>query len=470
MEHKDLHSLCVSVQELLHRGEVDAAEQQIRPALAASPSDPNLIFLAGNCAMVGGKDERATKLFKEVYAKAPTYVPAILNLGFLLRKQHRIAEARHILRKGLSYAPNNSSLWITLSGTYVNEGESVEGELIARQGLLHCPDAADLHWNLALLLLEQGKWEEGWKEYLHRFDSSVMNLQTHGLPQQRPPRLNRIDDIRRGDHIICLGEQGLGDEILFMSMISDLIAEAEKRGVTVQVDANPRLQSVFERSFPKCTFRAGSGSPKPTWMCPIGDLGSLFRRTQEDFPSHNGYLRVDERRVAEIRQQLKNRFGAQQCIGIAWTGGSPRTHQRYRQIPLNTFQPILSEPFHFISLQYKDDTDEIAQLESDHGIIVHRLPELTQAKDYDETFHLVAALDLVICVPTSVLHVAGAIGKQCWVLVDDHAAWREASADDSISWYPQTHKKFHKAPQAEDWRGVIKQIKQELTRRMHRKE
>ena len=59
MEHKDLHSLCVSVQELLHRGEVDAAEQQIHPALVASPSDPNLIFLAGNCAMVRGKDEKA---------------------------------------------------------------------------------------------------------------------------------------------------------------------------------------------------------------------------------------------------------------------------------------------------------------------------------------------------------------------------------------------------------------------------
>ena len=62
------------------------------------------------------------------------------------------------------------------------------------------------------------------------------------------------------------------------------------------------------------------------------------------------------------------------------------------------------------------------------------------------------------------------VGKQCWVLVDDHAAWREASADDSISWYPQTHKKFHKAPQAEDWRGVIEQIQQNLTRHMHTKE
>lgn len=91
------------------------------------------------------------------------------------------------------------------------------------------------------------------------------------------------------------------------------------------------------------------------------------------------------------------------------------------------------------------------------------LPEVTRHADYLRTFELVAALDLVITVPTSVLHVAGAIGKECWVVMDHRAAWRECSTDERIPWYPQTHRRFVRGPEDHGWAGQIRLVAEQLS-------
>jgi ADP-heptose:LPS heptosyltransferase len=109
-------------------------------------------------------------------------------------------------------------------------------------------------------------------------------------------------------------------------------------------------------------------------------------------------------------------------------------------------------------LQYTDDEAEVESLQRRHGVEVLRVPHLTRHEDYGETFSLVAALDLVVTVPTSVLHVAGSVGRECFVVMDRRAAWRECSADVRLPWYPLTHERFVREPTSESWTGVMQAV------------
>lgn len=463
MDQAGVVRLLKKAQQAVQRGETDSVEQLVLPLLRQHPREPNLRFLAGLCSMLRGRDEDAVEHFQQVLNVAPTYVPALANLGLVYRRQHKLPDARRVLLRALDREPRNEAVWTTLSGSYVNEGDPVAGEQVARQGLERCPNAPDVEWNLALLLLEQGQWQEGWQRYQHRFESSVLNLPEAWTGPDCPPRLRHPADIAAGEVVVCFGEQGLGDEILFASMLGEFLQDVVGRGGRLMLQENTRLQNTFRRSFPELTALSAEDTPsRPDWICPIGDLGRFYRNSPDDFPQGGGYLKVASDRVTAIRRDLHNRFGQRPLVGLAWSGGLPRTHQRYRQIPLPTWLSILQQPCQFVSLQYRDDTAEVNGLWREHGLQVARLPELTLAEDYDETFNLIAALDLVITVPTSVLHAAGSVGTPCWVIMDSRAAWRESSGDRRIIWYPKTHTRYVRQPHDSDWAALLGQVATDL--------
>lgn len=465
---------CRSATAHLARGAIRAAATEIEAALAAAPDDPNVCYVAGNVSLAGGDEHGALSLYERSIAAAPDFAAALLNLGFILRRHHRLEEAREILRRCSSLTPADATVWLNLTATYVNEGDAATGEAVAREALTFCPTSADVRWNLGLLLLEQGKWQEGWREYSHRFDTPVLQLPKYVRGPAQPPRLRRLDDLAPGQIVLCPGEQGLGDEILFAGMFAELLDAVRARGARVVLDCNPRLRAIFARTFDvdlldapprieKHWAAAGSVTTqtpagRADWLLPLGDLGLFFRNSDADFPSRAGYLTIDSARVATVRARLHTRAGGRPLVGIAWTGGSARTHARYRNVSLNEWLPVLRNEACFISLEYRDRADEIATLQRDHGIELVDLPEFAQADDYDRTFELVAALDQVITVPTSVLHVAGSLGVPCLVIMHHRAAWRECSRDTRIPWYPRTHERFVRSPTDTDWHRVMELV------------
>ncbi len=464
----------------LIRGEVDRAEEILRAALAEAPDDPNLLYAAGNCALVRHDDDRAVDFYERCAAVAPSYLPPLLNLGFLHRRNQRLDEARRVLRAAVAIAPGDPVAWLNLTATYVNEGEPETGEAVAREALGHCPTSAAIRWNLGLLLLEQGKWREGWQEYAHRFDTPVLQAPRYGPGSVRPARLHAVTDIRAGHTVVCHGEQGLGDEILFVGMLAEFAADVGQRGGRLVIDCNPRLRSLYRENF--CSADgAVSLLPMPEggetaaaaramftapidWGVPIGDLAGFYRSNDRDFPNRRGYLTVAPQRVSAIRDSLMSHAHGRPLVGLAWTGGLDHTHAVYRRIPLEEWLPLLRQEACFVSLEYRDCAAEIAECRERHGIPIVSLPEITQAPDYVETFHLVAALDLVITVPTSVLHVAGALGRPCWIVMHHRAAWRECSRDGSLPWYPETHERFVRPPTAPDWAPTIGRVARALGR------
>jgi tetratricopeptide (TPR) repeat protein len=465
MSSAEILALCRTATERIAAGDALSAAHLLAEPLARAPRDPNLLYVAGNCALAGGDETAALEYYERSVAVAPTFVAALANLGFVLRIRARLDEARELLRRAVVIDPANSTAWMNLVSCYVNEGDPLTGEAIAREALVLHPRDPVIRWNLALVLLEQGRWREGWQEHLHRFDTPAVSRPASAAGLTRLPHPRHLVP---GDTVLCHGEQGLGDELLFAGMLAEFLEDADRRGASVILQSNPRLAGIFARNFAiRQRDEPGpspnrTGEPPSRWFVPIGDLPAFYRNADDEFPKRQAYLVADRAAAERIRERLVAGHPDRPLVGIAWKGGSTYTHASHRTIPLADWLPILRHDARFVSLAYHDAAPEIAALRSEHGIDVIDMSEATRAADYERTLELVSALDLVIAVPTSVHHVAGSVGTPCWLMMDERAAWRECSRDASLPWYPGTHRRYVRQRTACGWGGVIATVAQAL--------
>ncbi|HEY1326262.1 MAG TPA: hypothetical protein VGI14_04945 [Casimicrobiaceae bacterium] len=249
------------------------------------------------------------------------------------------------------------------------------------------------------------------------------------------------------------GEQGLGDEIMAAGVVPQAVQSCKK----FILDCDERLGSLFARSFPNVLVTPTRRSQTvhlpvvPTHHKSLFGLGELFRRGDAEFP-RKPYLQPNNEYVS----MFKDLFGGQRTIGIAWSGGLPRTGQEPRAAGLKAFLPLLRRgDAEFVSLQYKPDGDEVAQFQKDTGIRVKRYPWAAQAQDMDLVAGMIAACDEVIGVHTTALHVASAMGVPTTMLTHKGSGWRYAGSE--LLWYPESTI-MHRKRQGESWRDCIARL------------
>jgi tetratricopeptide (TPR) repeat protein len=355
---------------------------------------------------------------------APEDPVAWSNLGMIADSLYRFDEAERCFQKAISYAGSEKEKGGTFTNwacMLINKGDWTVAEKMARRALKYKPDSVKTQANLGLACLAQGKWREGWKLYdaVIGFDQSRRKVQYKD---------EHVWDGSPDKRIVIYGEQGLGDEIMFASMIPDAIA----RSRSVVIDCTDRLQGLFRRSFPQATVYGTRWENGLGWdrehteidaSISIGGLGQLFRNAPEDFP-RTPYLVADPDRV-EMWRGLFSKQG-KPVIGIAWTGGVPWTADRFRRLSLEQLLPLFrSNDAVYISLQYKDASKEIAAFRNAHPEVdLRQYPWGTLTQDYDDTVAMVAALDAVVSLPTSVVHVAAGLGKRCIAMKAPMCCWR----------------------------------------------
>jgi len=465
MFFQSLEKVCNDAMALAKAGENDRAERLLSIAMMQYPNRAELQFCAGSIQLNKGLDGIAIPLLERSAELNRNYSPAWVNLGYAYRRAARIDDARQALRKAIEIKPDDRDAWLNLACCFINEGAAAEGEPVARKAVEMAPENPRTHWNLGLLLLEQNKYREGWREYAYGLDSAERMLRNYAKGEAKTPLLESLDAIKAGEVVCVYGEQGIGDEILFTSMLAELIEDVRARGGDVVLDCHPRLEAVFRRNFDVPIFPTRKQeyidwplTQRVDWVMPMGNLGSFYRNSLQDFPDHHGYLIGNEERAASYRERLEAKADGRPIVGIAWSGGIRKTMAHYRHIPLAEWLPLLNQDALWVSLQYNDHSEEIRQFAHEHGIEILDFPAITQHFDYDETFALVGALDLTITAPTSVLHVAGAIGSPCWVVMHHKAAWRECSPDESIPWYPKSHLRFVRGDGQEGWDKAIEAV------------
>lgn len=453
--------------------------------LNAEPEDHWVLFFLGTLWMQKQLHGVAvTALVRAIQLRAAQIddqcdIPEFFNnLGTSLKALGRYYEAEMAFKKAYSLAPDSCDVLNNLVTVYINNGTPAEAEKWAKACLQVNPQHPQAQWNLGLAYLEQGRWEEGWEMYPSGFiTSGRWNRQFNcGVWDGRPCRT-----------LATFGEQGIGDEIMFASMIPDIIRN--KLCQNLIIESHPRLAGLFARSFEELGGQYGVAvrvfptrkqpqqppawlydlEDKPDFKIAMGDLGGIFRRKDGDFPREPGrYLVAKDKLVRKISDTLATLDpGAERWIGLSWEGGTVKTNLDWRSMSLTDMYPLLSSAAPgtaFLSLQYTPDAAAVcADVKERFGFTVHHIQEWVD--DYELTAACVANMDLIISVCTAVVHLAGAMGKDVWCLTPARPAWRYQLTGDWMIWYPEFVKLYRQLSREHPtWLPIMSQVGQDFVR------
>jgi hypothetical protein len=244
----------------------------------------------------------------------------------------------------------------------------------------------------------------------------------------------------------------LGDTIQFARYVP-LIARG---GAKVVLEVQPELKAQFA-NLPGVSSVVARGEPLPAFdvYCPLGSLPLAFKTTPANIPCELPYLEPHPARTAHWRERLASVPGKR--IALAWAGHARHINDRNRSIALERLAPLLAiEGASFLSIQ-RDLRDGDAEELARHSNVTHLGSEL---HDMAETAALLSCVDLTIAVDTSVVHLAGALGRDAWVLLPFAADWRWGITDERSAWYPQL--RLFRQSTLGDWDGVVARLRDVL--------
>ena len=339
-----------------------------------------------------------------------------LSLGSCLDDLHQHEMARNCYRRALAKKPGWTLAIDNMAASFVKSCMPKDALHWTDKLLKIDPDSLSARVNSGFASLMLRDYERGWDGY-------ATGLGNHKWRAQRNYAGEPLWDGSHHKRVIIYGEQGIGDQIFMASPIRDLVDDSSE----VIIDTHRKLRGLFARSFGAEThgtmFERELEWPfdrpeKIDASCSLSQLQRFYRR---DITKWDGkpYLVADPERRIQWRSLLQYYGQARPRIGISWTGGSSETQSRDRSTKLADLEPILrSIDATWVSLEYKPDKDgEVNAFYERTGIDVHDWPRATQTDDYDDTAALVAELDLVITIPQSVVHLAGALGVPCWTML-----------------------------------------------------
>jgi tetratricopeptide (TPR) repeat protein len=398
--------------------------------------------------------DEAELMLRRALELQPELAAAHSNLGYLLfRERERSAEGTRHIETALTIAPGDEGVLCNWCMVLQQQGRFDEMLALADRLLSGNPTLHEVRLNRALVLLTRGEFERGWKDYEARRLLPPFSQGAQPWPEWTGGSL-------ASRRILVYAEQGLGDEIMFASCLPDVLHAAQ----ACVVECAPRLQGLFQRSFPAARVvaargrgvAAGDHAPDHRIDCctPVGSLPRFYRNAPSDFPRHQGYLVADRARVMHWTERLSG-LGSGLKVGISWRGGVQTTRRSLRSVPLDQWLPILQcRDVQFVSLQYSNVQDELAKLSAQHGVVVRHWQAAID--DLDEAAALITALDLVITVQTTVAHLAGALGKEAWVMIPVVPEWRYLVRGESMPWYPAL--RLYRQQSLGDWGPLVKSI------------
>lgn len=415
------------------------------------------ILNLGNVLRIKGEVDEAISMFDKAITIKPGYASTYNNLGVAFRDKGDMDKAILNYRKALELDDTFSEVHNNIGMAFQEKAEFDDAEIYYRKALQLNVNFAEAHYNLSSLLLLSGRFKEGWEEYEWRMKTARFDSRYHSF---KFPVWD--GDPLEGKKILISAEQGVGDEIMFASCLSDIIDQAE----LCIVECDGRLLPLFSRSFPKVFFfDRYSAVPDEVASAELktamGSLPGYFRNDLNRFPDKKYYLLPDSNRVDFWQTRLKE-IGHGIKIGISWQGSLHDYTNRLQSIPLEQWTQVLSLPeISFISLQYGSEvSEEIKTIKSKSGITIHQWTDANPLENLDDFAAQVAALDLVISVDNSTVHMAGALGKSVWTLLPYVPDWRWMLDREESPWYPTM--RLFRQPSPGDWGSVIKRVAEEI--------
>ena len=425
-----------------------AAEEAYRTALRLDPTNPNTENNLGLVLRATGHLDEAIGCFQRAISVKPDYTRAMVNLGAALQDGNRLDEAIAVLRRAASLDPADFRALCNLGNAFVALNQLDAGLDAYERALALNAELVDVRYNIALVHLLRGELDKGWEGYDARLDSERhQKALTFDQPRWRKGQP------LAGKKILIHAEQGIGDTLQFLRYVPLLIERGASPVLLVQTALKRLLAD--QPGAPRI-LDAADPLPEVDLQCPLLSLPHEFSTRLETIPPPTPTLVAPAAKLALWTSIFARSAGLK--VGLVWAGNPKHQYDHNRSIPLSLIIPLTEGvDAHFFSLQLQQrpgDADRLAA-----SSITDLSPQI---HDFTDTAAIVAALDLVITVDTSVAHLAGALGIPTWILIGFAPDWRWLLERTDSPWYPSV--RLFRQDKVGDWAGVIAKVKPQLIR------
>lgn len=433
-------------------------------ALRNDPKRTEAMFLCGVALRKMGSEGAAAQLMHMASRVEPQRWSIWLELALCMLERHPLDAYRFAL-KAQELKPDHGDVLSVLVNTASMLGRNAEALEWAERSEAKYGVVGEVCHNKSFALFALGRWKEGWREFKPSLGMDARKKRNYHAGKETP-RWN--PEKHESAVVVIYGEQGMGDEIMYASMIDMAIEAAEAKGSRVIVECYARNETLFKRSFPKATVYGTLRESYCEWPADegvthkieMGGLGEFF--AQEPF-RRGRFLSADRARSAAgsswLREAEQDAVRPRQRVGIAWTGGSWETGRGRRSIPFDgVLQLMRGQDCTFVNLEYEDRRKDL-EFAPD---VLNPHWATRKGADMDDLAALVSNLDLVISVQTSVVDLCGALGVPCWALTDAWPQWRYTGffGDDTMGFYDSV--KVYRQKEPGQWAPVIQRVARDL--------
>jgi len=429
---------------------LDKAVEAYIKVVNIKPDHTEAHYNMGVALQEQGRLDTAIEAYTKALAIKPDYAEAYCNIGVALAGQNKLEQAIEAYTKALAIKPYYAEAYCNMGLALADQGKLEEAIKAYNKSLSIEPNYADAHCNLGYALLAAKNFHQGFKHHEWRWKTKTRV--DYFLKSAKP-----IWDGENNQRVLVWGEQGIGDEIMFSSVILDLYAAS----LQVLVKCDERLIPLFKRSFPADIAYFSKSKPVPEdkydFHIPVGSLPLTFRKSQECFRKNaSGFLKCDMPKAERIKTLLKHKNGGK-IIGISWKTKSVLKNASNRDVKLAELAKALDRSnTQLLCLQYGDVFDEIEAVRRDFGINVTQFGEIDNMSDIDGLASLIMACDQIVSTTNATVHLAGALGAKVTALLPFSPRWIWGTGYESF-WYetvtPLKQKSHH------NWDNVLENLR-----------
>jgi hypothetical protein len=438
---------------LIERGDYSNAYLLASELLNEQPENAKALYLFGWVLRQQGHVGAALQMFRRALSIMPDTPNIWMHYGACLHDTHQYEDARQAFHRVRKDLPDDPMPIANIAATYVQEGKCNDTIKWADMALAIDPEHRIARQAKAFGCLGLGRWADGWEHAQVMYGESL-TIRVYNPPEREEPQW----DGTKGLTVVVQADQGLGDMIMFSQCLHEMVKDCKQ----VIVETNPRLAGLFRRNFPGIIVYDTLKQDEISWPLDhqidahihISLLGKFYRRDTAAFHKRP-YLEADPAKRAVWRAWLEQ--FPKPWVGLAWRGGIPQTNTTARSMQLADLAPVIRPGGTAISLAYQDVGLEIARWNIDnHEQVV--VPPIDNKGDYDETIALIAELDHVVTVTTTVAHVCGALGKKAYVLVNSIPLWRYVYGGDHMVWYPDSLRLYRQKRGEDGWSHAVARL------------
>ena len=426
-----------------YRHRDDQAEGLLLKAVSLDDSRPASRYILGCLQQARGEHEPAAASYRKALALDSAYAPAHLNLGFLLQQRGEGEQALAHFRAATAAAPSNADAWVNLGYALERRRELVEARAAYDSALMIEPGHFHARFNRSMVLLALGEYEAGWRDYESRWQASGYPRPAYPQPEWDGPRAE-------GQTVLLYTEQGYGDAIQF-ARYATLVAG---RGARVVLRCPRELQGVLRGVAGVSQVIAPEERVSFDRHASLLSLPMIFGTRPDTIPAATPYVHSDPERVRTWAGRMETGRNGMK-VGLVWASQSQMPNVELKSMRLEDLAPLRQAAgARFFGLQMGEAGKATATAPFP---LVDLAPGI---RDFADTAAILANLDLVISVDTAAAHLAGALGRPAWTMLQFAPDWRWYPDSRTSRWYPGM--RLYRQPRPGDWASVCAEAARDL--------